>query len=185
MCLRRQHPCQAHLTVAVVEYTTPFKRQKRGLCSSYLAACTPVFPEAGSPQAEGPGQQAPLPDGQPQPDADAWQGQLQQGSPVHTNTGGGLEGTGAGVQAPGSSSTSSNGVHHEACSAPAVPAAGACCLKNPSAPAPAERVAVWVEKGSLRVPPLHVPLILIGPGTGESQMFGDAEREGVALGSTG
>eukprot|EP00967_Tisochrysis_lutea_P098235 scaffold144904_cov18-Tisochrysis_lutea.AAC.2 len=40
---RRQHPRQAHLTVAVVNYTTPYKRQKRGLCSSYLAASKPLL----------------------------------------------------------------------------------------------------------------------------------------------
>ncbi|KAF5839539.1 hypothetical protein DUNSADRAFT_512 [Dunaliella salina] len=39
----KQHPRQAHLTVAVVDYTTPFKRRKRGLCSSYLAASKPLF----------------------------------------------------------------------------------------------------------------------------------------------
>lgn len=36
-----QHPRQAHLTVAVVDYQTPFRRHKRGLCSSWLASLAP------------------------------------------------------------------------------------------------------------------------------------------------
>ncbi|KAG0598147.1 hypothetical protein M758_12G050000 [Ceratodon purpureus] len=35
------HPNEAHLTVAVVEWTTPFKRKRRGLCSSWLASLDP------------------------------------------------------------------------------------------------------------------------------------------------
>jgi len=35
------HPGAAHLTVAVVEWTTPFKRKRRGLCSSWLASLAP------------------------------------------------------------------------------------------------------------------------------------------------
>ena len=35
------HPRQAHITLAIVDYRTPFKRRKRGLCSSWLAALRP------------------------------------------------------------------------------------------------------------------------------------------------
>uniref|UniRef100_A0A7I4EI93 FAD-binding FR-type domain-containing protein n=1 Tax=Physcomitrium patens TaxID=3218 RepID=A0A7I4EI93_PHYPA len=35
------HSNEAHLTVAVVEWTTPFKRKRRGLCSSWLASLDP------------------------------------------------------------------------------------------------------------------------------------------------
>jgi sulfite reductase alpha subunit-like flavoprotein len=35
------HPGQAHLLVALVQYTTPYNRVKRGLCSTYLSALTP------------------------------------------------------------------------------------------------------------------------------------------------
>lgn len=35
------HPNEAHLTVAVVEWSTPFKRKRRGLCSSWLASLDP------------------------------------------------------------------------------------------------------------------------------------------------
>lgn len=33
----RMHPRQAHITLAVVDYRTPFRRRKRGLCSTWLA----------------------------------------------------------------------------------------------------------------------------------------------------
>ncbi|GAX74179.1 hypothetical protein CEUSTIGMA_g1628.t1 [Chlamydomonas eustigma] len=85
----RMHPGEAHLTVAVVDWNTPYKRRRRGLCSSYLANAAPV-----------------------------------------------------GSQGLGQNSACSN--QHSA-----------------------SKVAVWVEKGSLRMPmSLLVPLILIGPGTG-------------------
>ncbi|KAL2609095.1 hypothetical protein R1flu_027668 [Riccia fluitans] len=70
----RAHPNQAHLTVAVVEWTTPFKRKRHGLCSTWLSKLDP-----------------------------------SQGE-VH--------------------------------------------------------VPVWITKGSLKLPPPSVPLILVGPGTG-------------------
>lgn len=37
----RLHPAHVHLTVALVEYKTPYGRKKRGLCSRYLAAVRP------------------------------------------------------------------------------------------------------------------------------------------------
>ncbi|KAL3677409.1 hypothetical protein R1sor_027357 [Riccia sorocarpa] len=37
----RAHPNQAHVTLAVVEWTTPFKRKRRGLCSSWLSKLDP------------------------------------------------------------------------------------------------------------------------------------------------
>ena len=33
-----KHPNSAHILVAVVDYKTPFKRRKQGLCSSWLAS---------------------------------------------------------------------------------------------------------------------------------------------------
>jgi len=35
------HQNQVHLTVNVVSWTTPYKRKKKGLCSSWLAALDP------------------------------------------------------------------------------------------------------------------------------------------------
>jgi len=35
------HPGRVHLTVAVVDYKTPYKRHKRGLCSSWLSSLSP------------------------------------------------------------------------------------------------------------------------------------------------
>ncbi|KAE8663810.1 NADPH-dependent diflavin oxidoreductase 1 [Hibiscus syriacus] len=35
------HPNQVHLTVDVVSWTTPFKRKRRGLCSTWLASLDP------------------------------------------------------------------------------------------------------------------------------------------------
>lgn len=32
------HPCSAQLAVAIVEWSTPFKRRRRGVCTSWLAA---------------------------------------------------------------------------------------------------------------------------------------------------
>lgn len=35
------HPNQVHLTVSVVSWTTPYKRKRAGLCSSWLAGVDP------------------------------------------------------------------------------------------------------------------------------------------------
>lgn len=39
-----KHPNSAHILVAVVDYKTPFKRTKRGLCSSWLASLQATKP---------------------------------------------------------------------------------------------------------------------------------------------
>ena len=44
---QRMHPGQAHIAVAVVDYKTPFKRRKMGLCSSWLASIRPAH-ESGA-----------------------------------------------------------------------------------------------------------------------------------------
>ncbi len=36
-----KHPNSAHVLMAVVDYKTPFKRRKQGLCSAWLASLTP------------------------------------------------------------------------------------------------------------------------------------------------
>ena len=54
-CSQKAHPAQAHITLAVVDYRTPFKRRKRGLCSAWLAdlqkgrLCLPAGPWSGLP----------------------------------------------------------------------------------------------------------------------------------------
>lgn len=99
---RRMHPGEAHLTVGVVEYTTPYKRKKRGLCSTYLASL----------------------------------------KPGHAST-------------PGHASITENG-------------------HGTGGHAAGDRVAVWVERGALRMPAsMATPLILIGPGTGEQGSWGN------------
>ena len=37
-----KHPNSAHVLMAVVDYKTPFKRKKQGLCSAWLASLTPL-----------------------------------------------------------------------------------------------------------------------------------------------
>jgi len=37
----RLHPGAAHITAAVVEYSTPHRRRKRGVCTSWLAQLQP------------------------------------------------------------------------------------------------------------------------------------------------
>lgn len=37
-----KHPNTAHVLMAVVDYKTPFKRRKQGLCSAWLASLTPL-----------------------------------------------------------------------------------------------------------------------------------------------
>lgn len=51
---QRMHPREAHITVAVVEWKTPYRRTKRGLCTSWLASLSetsdervPVWAESG------------------------------------------------------------------------------------------------------------------------------------------
>lgn len=41
------HPNQVHLTVSIVSWTTPFKRKRHGLCSSWLAGLDP-FKRSGT-----------------------------------------------------------------------------------------------------------------------------------------
>ncbi len=38
---QKAHPNEAHITVAVVKWATPFKRERHGLCSSWLASLNP------------------------------------------------------------------------------------------------------------------------------------------------
>jgi sulfite reductase alpha subunit-like flavoprotein len=40
-CSLAAHPREAHITLAVVDYRTPYKRRKQGLCSTWLAKLTP------------------------------------------------------------------------------------------------------------------------------------------------
>ena len=42
----RVHPRRAHIAAALVDYTTPFGRRKRGLCSAWLAGLAPGAPDA-------------------------------------------------------------------------------------------------------------------------------------------
>jgi sulfite reductase alpha subunit-like flavoprotein len=51
------HPCCAHITAAVVSWTTPFKRTKLGLCSAWLAGLQPGCQQQ---QGGGSGSRAPL-----------------------------------------------------------------------------------------------------------------------------
>ena len=43
-CSQAAHPHEAHITLAVVDYRTPFRRRKRGLCSTWLAGLQPGEP---------------------------------------------------------------------------------------------------------------------------------------------
>lgn len=38
---QKAHPGEAHITLAVVDYRTPYKRRKKGLCSTWLAHSGP------------------------------------------------------------------------------------------------------------------------------------------------
>ena len=44
-----KHPNSAHVLMAVVDYKTPFKRRKLGLCSSWLASLAPLRTSASDP----------------------------------------------------------------------------------------------------------------------------------------
>jgi len=255
----RQHPRQAHLTVAVVNYTTPYKRQKRGLCSSYLAASKPLLhdssrttttTDAGGGEHSELAHQQPArtssqqhalaslqalqQDGTPSnpegsglgpddvPSAGIHQqqcvngvvGSSHQGSDAseggverrefeqqqeallglgqgalasHGCFSGTLQQAGGAAQLSGSSSADFDGSHmYQTTTGPGsqgrvgLKAAGDSVVVAGSAPTKegmhaskvaqpgndVEHVAVWVERGALRMPPPHVPLILIGPGTG-------------------
>ena len=37
----RMHPGEAHLTAAVVNYLTPYRRRKQGVCTTWLAGLQP------------------------------------------------------------------------------------------------------------------------------------------------
>ena len=40
------HPGQVHILAALVDYQTPHRRQKRGVCSAWLAGLQPGMPDA-------------------------------------------------------------------------------------------------------------------------------------------
>lgn len=61
-----KHPNSAHVLMAVVDYKTPFKRRKLGLCSTWLASLAPLHTSASGSagakqQANGAHNHAPVP----------------------------------------------------------------------------------------------------------------------------
>lgn len=128
--------------MAVVDYITPFKRRKRGLCSSYLASSCPLHPDLDNAVGLGSSQPG---DSSHQGEATATATVVHKPQPQ------------VGQQQPqqeGGPHIRSNGT---GCALP---------LPHQAQAQRAEEVAVWIEKGSLQMPPVAVPLILIGPGTG-------------------
>jgi len=135
-----KHPSSAHLLMAVVDYKTPFKRRKQGLCSSWLASLTPVSNTRSAADlqssvgSDSTGQHANGVQGPASIDASTPSGQAPDGNAN------GLAASNGGT-----------GREHEAADG----SAQGCV------------VPVWVERGVLRLPPSHsTPMILVGPGTG-------------------
>ena len=139
-----KHPNSAHVLMAVVDYKTPFKRRKQGLCSAWLARLTP--PHKPCYSSDNPTQQ--VKDTQNCASADAMASGAANNPSAHEaavlcgstcNADTSLD-TANGDTANGDTANGDK----KACSVP-----------------------VWVEKGVLRLPPSHsTPMILVGPGTG-------------------
>lgn len=119
--LRRAHPRSVHLTVAVVQWVTPYKRRKQGLCSTYLASLQP--------------------------------------SHTHTHT---SNSNNMNISNGNYTNASSSGPHQQQDQGP--------------------RVAVWVERGALRLPASpQAPLLLVGPGTGVAPFRAFLQERAVQL----
>lgn len=151
-------PHSASITAALVRYTTPYKRTKTGLCSAHLAGMTP---EKACPQG----------------------GVVAD---VHTAAAGeraedmAVDGTASAVSVA-TDMDDGVGFDHEkqsrtASSAQDVHSAAATGLGDGVAFEQGSHVAVWVERGVLRMPKdRSTPIILIGPGTGTR--FGKRKRQ--------
>lgn len=183
----RKHPGSAHITMAVVDYKTPYKRRKYGVCSSWLARLTPAISsatEAARPQASTSSDalhaqtthrsdhsdsdlhisseslRSPI-TVKADPAQEDGDGELTQQehsqSPAHEHQ----STAHPGLQQPSADSDvgSSQQPSHEstACVGDAV---DRCQDDRCLAP-------VWVERGVLHLPPMHAtPMIMVGPGTG-------------------
>eukprot|EP00955_Chlamydomonas_euryale_P086296 364202-Chlamydomonas_euryale.AAC.3 len=142
---RSMHPGEAHLTVAVVQWTTPFKRIKHGLCSNYLAALRPCASDGDTDAAA---------DAASHVCGDSGDGARREGRAncIDAGSGAGSEGAGGGGAGGGGA-----GAARSSDGAAAAAAAGG---------GGGDVVAVWTERGSMRAPTLDTPMLLIGPGTG-------------------
>ena len=150
-----KHPNSAHVLMAVVDYKTPFKRRKQGLCSSWLAGLSPITTFNSNVDSSY----------SHSPQVEAAQGQhFMDASPSgHTDSGSTNKAGAAADRGEGSGCFSGlvNGRVMDA------------------------MVPVWVEKGVLHLPPSHsTPMILVGPGTGVAPFKAFLEQRQMAATGT-
>lgn len=181
-----KRPGSAHITMAVVDYRTPYKRRKLGVCSSWLASIKPeAGPASDTTQSQG------------RVSTDMLQAQTSvAANPTHDSNGAGLgkhqsqidtqtalTGRHLGAEAEQQaqlqhsyqSSQHAAGQHAEAAvqaepdiRQQAATDSAACnghCADSGQCNRPL--VPVWVERGVLHLPSSNrTPMIMVGPGTG-------------------
>lgn len=146
----RAHPGQAHMTVAIVDYKTPHRRRKAGVCTAWLAQLpgrnTLHWPSAEPVSASG-------------LDPPLGKAARSQQAAVHVVSVDSATSPGSGMKAAAPHTTGELPAERPS-QQPAEALTSTSRMQT-------DRVPVWLDRGVLRMPPdLSIPLVLIGPGTG-------------------
>lgn len=148
----RAHPGRAHVLAAVVDYRTPLRRRRRGVCTTWLAGLVPA--------RLGPAQH----------------GVAQRTPALRSSSGGAAYSGGC---PPSLAESESRGA--DANGASVRDGSAACAALRNGGGGGGPRVPVWVKRGTMRLPPPSVPLILVGPGTGVAPFLAFLEERLAAL----
>lgn len=141
---------QAHMTVAIVDYKTPHRRRKAGVCTAWLAQLpgrnTLHWPSAEPVSASG-------------LDPPLGKAARSQQAAVHVVSVDSATSPGSGMKAAAPHTTGELPAERPS-QQPAEALTSTSRMQT-------DRVPVWLDRGVLRMPPdLSIPLVLIGPGTG-------------------
>lgn len=198
-----KHRGSAHITMAVVDYRTPYKRRKLGVCSSWLASlsadshCAPETSQSQSAVRPDASHAQMLPashrqhkdtcirsdttDSQVHNEANTGRGASQSVSSLQTRL--------SGPDFQRSSDSDIDPQHFDAKAdmdqlSTTWPVSQGLHTANRQSSRPL--VPVWVERGVLHLPPSHsTPMIMVGPGTGVAPFKSFLEeRQALAVGNT-
>ena len=183
----RKHPGSAHITMAVVDYKTPYNRRKHGVCSSWLASLTPATrsaTEAAQPQAHtsSDGMHAQTTHRSDHSDSGFHASSKSLSSTISDKAdtaredGESVMSQQAHMQHPAHEhqSTAHPGLQQpsadpDACSSQQPSHESTACTGDAVDRFQDDRclAPVWIERGVLHLPPMQTtPMIMVGPGTG-------------------